>query len=293
MSALGFYQSVSRTTPSPENFYLGIGKQTDWDSNGDLTPETPLNNIAYEEEVKQNLIGLKKITASNLAFVVPRYNWSVGQVYSQYSPNDSELFVPPPSTSFLTKRFYVMTSDFNVYKCLNNNTNQPSLVPPTGTSTSPILTGDGYTWKFMYNLSSSMITQFLLTDWLPVPYGSQKTAFQLAVENSATYAPGSTPSGHGFSAIHELGANRVLLAQKFEQDELGILPVDTEFRQVSMIANPRLISTGLPAQGSVYNILDSNNDIDLTSGNLMFLDNREVINRSIDQTETIRLIVGF
>jgi hypothetical protein len=64
--------------------------------------------------------------------------------------------------------FYVVTEDFNVYKCLDNNNNAASTTQPTGTSTTPIITTDGYVWKFMYNVPINLRNKFLLSDQMPV-----------------------------------------------------------------------------------------------------------------------------
>lgn len=64
--------------------------------------------------------------------------------------------------------FYVMTDDFNVYKCLDNNLNAASTVKPTGTSISPISTADGYIWKYMYNVPINLRNKFLNDQQIPV-----------------------------------------------------------------------------------------------------------------------------
>jgi hypothetical protein len=64
--------------------------------------------------------------------------------------------------------FYVMTDDFNVYKCLDNNNNSRSNVKPSGTSVSPIITPDGYVWKYMYNVPINLRNKFLDDNYIPV-----------------------------------------------------------------------------------------------------------------------------
>jgi len=72
--------------------------------------------------------------------------------------------------------FYVVTDEFNVYKCLDNNSNAASTVEPTGTSTSVLTTGDGYKWKYMYTLSASQQVNFLSTDFMAVSTNSTVSA---------------------------------------------------------------------------------------------------------------------
>jgi hypothetical protein len=64
--------------------------------------------------------------------------------------------------------FYVMTEDFNVYKCLDNNNNSASTVKPLGTSVNPIETADGYRWKYMYNVPINLRNKFLSDAQIPV-----------------------------------------------------------------------------------------------------------------------------
>jgi hypothetical protein len=64
--------------------------------------------------------------------------------------------------------FYVLTEDYNVYKCLDNNNNARSTSKPLGTSTSPITDADGYVWKFMYTVPINLRSKFLSEDQMPV-----------------------------------------------------------------------------------------------------------------------------
>jgi hypothetical protein len=64
--------------------------------------------------------------------------------------------------------FYVMTEDFNVYKCLDNNNGALSTIKPLGSSVTPITTSDGYVWKFMYNVPINLRNKFLSDDQIPV-----------------------------------------------------------------------------------------------------------------------------
>ena len=64
--------------------------------------------------------------------------------------------------------YYVLTEDYNVYKCLDNNNNALSTAKPLGTSTSPITAADGYIWKFMYNVPINLRSKFLSEDQMPV-----------------------------------------------------------------------------------------------------------------------------
>lgn len=146
------------------------------------TPVVPPDNEQYlQYESHREFIGGKKIDAQSVSHVVPRYNWTSGTVYSMFRDTDTDMYFRP---------FYVLTNEFNVYKCLYNNKGSASTVKPTGFSTSPFTTSDGYTWKYMYTISLGEANKFLTAVHMPVKYikngdGSTESDRQLAVQNAA------------------------------------------------------------------------------------------------------------
>lgn len=64
--------------------------------------------------------------------------------------------------------FYVMNSEYNVYKCLDNNNGAPSTERPYLTSYTPFKTSDGYVWKFMYTIPTALVNKFITSDVIPV-----------------------------------------------------------------------------------------------------------------------------
>ena len=65
-------------------------------------------------------------------------------------------------------KFYVITDEYNVYKCLDNNNGALSTIKPIGTSTSPIPLSDGYIWKYLFNVPIALRTKFLTDTQFPV-----------------------------------------------------------------------------------------------------------------------------
>ena len=155
---------------SPSVYYLGIGRPQSWatltrgDSRTeyegtDSTPTTPADSVATEFYSFDDLLAVKRITASDVNFVVPRRNWTTGTTYDIYrhdygeyqtGSTSTKITANSGATTLFDATFYVMTDDYNVYKCLDNNGNVASTVKPTGTSTTILATGDGYKWKFLY-----------------------------------------------------------------------------------------------------------------------------------------------
>jgi hypothetical protein len=102
--------------------------------------------------------------------------------------------------------FYVMTEDFNVYKCLDNNNNAPSTIKPLGTSVTPIETSDGYRWKYMYNVPINLRNKFLSDSQIPVisaltnQFYSNGSLDSIIINNKGSGYPAATitVSGDGF-----------------------------------------------------------------------------------------------
>jgi hypothetical protein len=102
--------------------------------------------------------------------------------------------------------FYVMTEDFNVYKCLDNNNNARSTIKPLGTSVTPIETADGYRWKYMYNVPINLRNKFLSDSQIPVvsaltnQFYSNGTLDSIIINNkgSGYSAATITVTGDGF-----------------------------------------------------------------------------------------------
>ena len=142
-----------------DQFYIGIGKSEQWDS-AETVP-TPKDSPRTIRQVRSGLQSLKK--TNDVTFTIPRYNWTPG-IYNAYDDDFTEI----PNTSY-----YVLTEDNQVYICLrqskdNNGNANTSTVKPTGTSTKPFKTADGYVWKFLYSLSAIRSSKFLSSNFVPV-----------------------------------------------------------------------------------------------------------------------------
>jgi len=172
--------SDGRNTKNSVILYAVIGNQYPYAN--EPTPVNPDDNEQFlQYEAHREFIGGKKITTGDVSHVAPRYNWTSGTVYSMYRDTDEDMY---------ERVYYVMTDQFNVYKCLFNNKGAASTVKPTGFSTSAFTTSDGYTWKYMYTISLGDANKFLTSVHIPVKTltasdGSTESDRQFAVQNAA------------------------------------------------------------------------------------------------------------
>jgi len=167
--------------------YLGIGKSDVWSlttsDTTDTTAFTPYDNIDNVTEAWQNMLGLKKLLAADIAHVVPRNTWTTGVSYVAWDSDQADIF---------DKAFYVVTSEFKVYKCIFAPA-AASIVQPTQTNTAPTAESDTYVWKYLYTISVADAEKFLTTSYMPVKtissvYYSQADSVAEAALSEADYA---------------------------------------------------------------------------------------------------------
>jgi len=174
-----FYEDLRSASNS---YYLQIARITPWDD--DTSPPSLSASIDQEDfDFWINSIAAKKVQASDITFVAPRYNWANNTVYREWDNTNGSLFAAPASSN----TFYIITDEFNVYKCLYNNKGTSSTVKPTGTSTALVRTSDGYVWKFMYQVSAGNRIKFLTADWMPVQtLTANNGSYQWTVQQAAS-----------------------------------------------------------------------------------------------------------
>ena len=149
------------------NYYYFVGKILPWDD--PLNPETPLDTQYYEYETRNEILSVKKITAADASFVIPRINWASGTVYDQFDGNYSPSFpAASGATNLRSAKFYVLSTAFNVYKCVFNNNGAASTFEPTGTDLATITLADGYIWKYLYTIPLSSRNKFFSENLMPV-----------------------------------------------------------------------------------------------------------------------------
>lgn len=295
--AEGIYNEL---TTRQSRYYYFLGKSLTWED--ELMPPSPIDSIAYERGVRNEMLSMKEIGPSDVAFVIPRYDWETETVYDQYDDELSDQVIEinlraggsgytiqpfvyignygalpwSTNTEFEVGRmvtvsehqnyivtqsgissssvpthtngtamngtvrlqfvevnngngtgaraeavvmdgviidialisrgmgytsiptvtiggigigaearatvpisasgkqrieeciFYVMTDDYNVYQCLDNNRGALSTFKPIGTSVDPIRYPDGYIWKFLYTIPPALRNKFLNEVYIPV-----------------------------------------------------------------------------------------------------------------------------
>ena len=192
---------------STNKVYLMIGKATAW-SGADLrqyagTPTdtslpTPIDTTSAPYVHHNDMIAAKLISSSDISHVIKRTDWTSGIVYAEYSHLQDDQ---------IDQTFFVMTDQYNVYKCISNYGGAASTVKPTGQLATIIETSDNYRWKFMYEVQQADVLKYVTTDWIPVKYltsddGNAQWDVQQAAVDGAIDHIDVTAGGTGYVNTH-------------------------------------------------------------------------------------------
>ena len=114
------------------------------------------------------------------------------------------------ATNLYDSKFYFMTTDYRVYKVLDNASGAAySGSAPTSESSAPFESG-GYVLQYMYSLSSSDVEKYLTTDFMPVSTNSTVSSAatdgkvsSLKITAGSGYTDGTYYAAvYGLSLIH-------------------------------------------------------------------------------------------
>lgn len=164
-----------------DNFYLFISKPLPWSD--ESSPDTPIDSDEALRAIWNEAIAAKRITTDDIRQGIFLRVWTSGKFYDRYRSDydgtvsgvDIDTGSPTTPANLFDTNFYVVDDvTLNVYKCLSNislTTGLPiaSINKPSGTSSSVIVTGDGYRWKYMFTVPSGDAANFNTPSFIPAP----------------------------------------------------------------------------------------------------------------------------
>ena len=212
-NASQFVESFTEAVAS--TYYLFLGKATAYTSTTtggtDSSPPTPSTGPEDEFRAWRAMLGAKLISSSDVKRSIPRRNWSNGLTFDMYRHDyTSSNTSTSGSSDLFDSTFYFMTSDFRVYKVLDNNGGSAfSGSEPTSESTSPFASG-GYVLKYMYTITTSDFSKFGTTDFIPVATDSTVSAAATdgKIESLSITAGSGYTDGTYYAAVFGDGNNQ-------------------------------------------------------------------------------------
>jgi hypothetical protein len=179
-NAENFKKAVSNQVGNTK-MYFTFGKPYPWAN--DASPQQANTSVTSLNEVWDNMIGAKLITGNEVSHVTYRNDWTANTAYDAYDHCTCSLQLFNENV-----KFFIVTSDWNVYKCLSNNNGNISTVMPTQILTDRAVEEvDGYVWKYMYTISDAEKSRYVTNKYIPVKtLQSNDGSFQWLVQTAAT-----------------------------------------------------------------------------------------------------------
>lgn len=175
LRVLNANQFVEMFSEPEDNIYFFLGKYTTWATEENLdvddnNPPIPQDSFTDLRSVWSEMIALKKVQSADISLGLHRYDWTHGTVFDAYDDRDGYLRY---------KKWYMVTSQNQVFVCLNNGrvlsggqyVGAQSTFEPFYDSVNPTVTifntPDGYTWMYLYSISPSDFLKFATPSWMP------------------------------------------------------------------------------------------------------------------------------
>ena len=197
-------------------------------------PPLPLDNLTEFNVIYDEIIAAKRITETFARAVIRRYNWDLvaNPKYDMWKPDYAATAATGGqigkqaangASSIADAKFYVMNTDYEVFKCLYNGqtpaaatgqnaTTMPSTTAAGYVSSTGIFTestGAGYIWKYMYTIPTDDVLRFLSSDFKPIvlPSNPSRTAVTAAAVAGAIDVVLIEDTGSGLPASQTLYAS--------------------------------------------------------------------------------------
>lgn len=195
----------SLSEPANTSYYVVLSKSTAFPDDSSVPDPDSTEHFADHLYHKEFISG-KLINRSNVSYVVRRINWISGRAYQQFDHKVENIY---------EKDFYVVTDEHNVYKCIFDNGSALSTSKPVGVSESTFTLADGYSWKYMYSITSDDAEKFLTQEFMPVSVivsddGSRQFDVQEAAIDGTIDAIIVSNAGANYRAYNEGAVTKIV-----------------------------------------------------------------------------------
>lgn len=309
---LNFYNMVG-DSPDKITIYGSFGRSTPWSENEKeigFAPPYPTDSTSGVVDMWTHMLGAVKINKSLLDAVIPRRDW--GDM-SEDNPrtfhiNDIVVVNSAPynrTDAGVGWMVYRVTDVPNIGYCsissLDNKieciklggkwtSTHESIAPPVGKSDS-IDMGDGYKWEYLYTIPPDVAINRCTNEHIVVPFPEELK---------------QDPERWGYKSVitwyndYNLLYRLKVVSLRFQaymdsaQFPSTSLVGNTGFRQLSIILNPlekKNMASDPDVKATKERYLP--NQLEPHSGEMIYMENRQPIIRSLDQTELVSIIFEF
>lgn len=309
---LNFYDSVGDGEHQTA-IYGTFGRSKPWADNEKevgFAPPYPVDTTAGEVDMWTNMMGLVKIPKSLLDAVIPRKDWgdTTQENPRTFFINDIVVVNSAPynrTDAGAGWMVYRVTDIPNIGYCsissLDNKVEcmtlggkwtptHESQTPPAGKGDS-IDTLDGYKWEYLYTIPPDVAINRCTNEHIVVPFPDELRAdpARWGYDNVITWY-------NDYNLMYRLRVVTLRFQAYMDSAQFPstALVGNTGFRQLSIVIDP-IEKKNHPTDPDVKAIKDlyRPDQLEPHSGEMIYMENRQPIVRSMDQTELVSVIFEF
>ncbi len=311
------YYNLVGDSADQNTIYLTFGRDTPWstlENDPGFAPPYPSETPQGIEDIWTNMLGAVKIQRTYLDAVVPRKDWGDTRYPDSRTFRVGDLVVTntmptnraPGAEGWLVYRVVdvpdtgmcSITSITTKVECnMLGGKWTPSVesyIAPSGRGDTEgmVDTGDGYLWEYLYEIPPDVSINRCTNEYIVVPWPDEIEAdpARWGYSNNLTWQQ------NDYNLIFRIKAVTMRFKAYLDSvyfPEASVLG-NKGFRQISIIMNP-LEAKVNPTDPNVKAIKDnySKTGLDRHSGEMIYIENRPPIIRSMDQTEEVTIYFEF
>ncbi|QFR55793.1 baseplate wedge protein [Yersinia phage JC221] len=308
------FRDMIGDAPDHNTIYMSIGRTEQWadnESDAEFAPPYPNDDTDGIVDMWTQMIGMTKVPAEMIDAIVPRKDWGDTR-YSNpkiFYINDIVVVNTAPynRTDYGKGWMVYRVADVpDIGSCsISSITGKVECVriggvwspthesnePPRGEATG-IDMGDGYVWEYLYTIPPDVVINRCTNEHIVVPFPDELKAdpVRWGYDNVITWYPSQ------YDLVYRMKVNSMRF--RAYMDSLffpqASLPGNRGFRQISVIINP-LVRKQSPSAQEVKATKQyyTAKELEPDSGQMIYMENRQPITRSLDQTEEVNIIFEF
>lgn len=309
---LNFYDMVG-DAPDQNTIYAYFGRAESWadnESDPKFAPPYPVDDIQGYSDVWSRMLGCVKIQKEMLRPVVPRRDWGDQRYENPFTFQINDIVVTNTAPYNRTE----IGSGWMVYRCVDvPDSGQCSITSisekgeclsvggewtpsiesllPVGRSDA-IDMQDGYKWEYLYTIPADVAINECTNEYIviPTPEELAENVEKWGYEHVLSWYP------NDYNLIYRMNCNTLRFRSYFDSvnfqaaSKIG----NTGFRQLGIVVNPFLRKENpndpnVKATGSTYHPFE----LERHSGMIIYMENRQPVIRSRDQTEEFNVVFSF
>jgi hypothetical protein len=238
--------------------YMAIGKSTAWPN---PSPTRTYDTANESHDFISNLLAMKRVENTGIIPVIRNFKWESGLT-------DFVVFDTLDSDASYSK-FYCVNSEGRIYACVGVGAGAVSEEPLGHNNGNDILTDDGYSWQYYYNVTPEEYLDYYDTPWIVMNFGPYASQEQVDYGNRYVNVA--------------FGSNHVMVRTKLTDE----LIVGVDYYQIGLISLPHDL-----LDEPITEIYHKVSDLSYHQ-HVVYLENTYKLSRKIGKWEEIKIVLEF